>query len=329
MTRSLFRNIVYCTIALAAPQLSAQRHNGGSSPPTAPPRAGALAPQPTGSPVNAGTGAIQFVAVNYGVPAPQSLTRQLRADDDRTRGAALSAIGAPGQYFQRGHVATPRSIEFELVSLGNDDELDALLTVELDQHIVTAVLVPDDNDWRRVATLTVADPFNDPNTTPDTFVRTARSMLERGRYRAIFHATSTNSKGDATENEVHLRVINKRAVITLSFVSASRECTAAPAPIAIAAGKHPETPATGGGCNIVRRWLQPDPSDPFKRFTLVTATGHVSAHDAASSLNDPSFNDTSLYEASHLRSFTCQLFAYSDQTQHFDPAGVASQCPVK
>ena len=329
MTRSLFRNIVYCTIALAAPQLSAQRHNGGSSPPTAPPRASAPAPQPAVSPVNSGTGAIQFVAVNYGVPAPQSLTRQLRADDDRTRGAALSAIGAPGQYFQRGHIAMPRSVELEFISLGNDDELDALLTIELDQHIVTAVLVPDDTDWRRVATLTVADPFNDPNTTPDTFVRTARSMLEPGRYRAIFHATSTNPKGDATENEVHLRIINKRAVITLSFISASRECTAAPAATSIAPGKHPDPPTTGGGCDILRRWLQPDPVDRFKRFTLVTATGHLNAHDVTSPLNDSSFNDTSLYEASHLRSFTCQLFAYSDQTQHFDPAGVASQCPVK
>jgi hypothetical protein len=50
----------------------------------------------------------------------------------------------------------PRSIQLEFVALGTDDDLDALLTVELDQHIVTAILIPDDSNWRRIATVLCA-----------------------------------------------------------------------------------------------------------------------------------------------------------------------------
>ena len=35
----------------------------------------------------------------------------------------------------------PRAIALDLVPIGTSDDLDALLTVELDQHLVTAVLV--------------------------------------------------------------------------------------------------------------------------------------------------------------------------------------------
>ena len=130
-------------------------------------------------------GALQFQGVNFGVPAPQSLTRQLEADDDRIRSASLAAIGAPAQYLARGHVPYAHSIQLDFVPLGTNDELDALLTVELDQHLVTAVLVPEGDTWRRVGTVVFPTPFYDPTTTPATFLRTARSFQQPNRYRAI------------------------------------------------------------------------------------------------------------------------------------------------
>jgi len=295
------------TAALLAPYAGAQKHAG--SPPTAPPR---QAPAQPLVPVSSGLGPIQFVSVNYGVPAPQSLTRQLRVDDERTRAAALSAIGAPAQYLQRGHTGMPHSIALEFANLGSDDDLDALLTVELDQHIVTAILVPDGDNWRRIATVFVADSFDDPRITPDTFVRTARALLDHGRYRAIFHASTVDAQANYIEYEAHLRVINKRAFITISFVSASRDCPAA-------------TPTSkSSGCNVLRRWLQPDPNDPNKRVTLVSATGHLSPHDLTNPLN---LAPTS--EVSHLRNFDCQPFLYSDQQQHYEPTAPSTACPSK
>jgi hypothetical protein len=303
-------SFILAIIAFAGMPLSAQRHSG--SPPTAPPRPPAPAPI---VPISSGLGPIQFVAVNYGVPAPQSLTRQLRIDDERTRAAALSAVGAPGQYLQRGHVAMPRSVVLEFAALGSDDVLDAILTVELDQHLVTAILIPDDDNWRRIATVFVPDSADDPRSTPDTFVRTQPSILEAHRYRAVFHASLIDPKGNYLESEAQLRVINKHAVITTSFVSASRDCT-------VPTATNKKAPLVS--CTILRRWLQSDPTDPFHHFTLVTATGQEPLHETQFPLDS-----SRIYESSHLRTYACQPFIFSDTTEHFEPTANSAPCAFK
>jgi hypothetical protein len=285
--------------------VAAQRHNGLSSPPTAPPQK-AVAGASAIVPVSSGLGALQFASVNYGVPAPQALSRQITADDDRIRSAALAAIGAPGEYLGRGHIPFPHSLSLDFIALGMGTDLDAILTVELDQHIVSSVLVPEGDSWHRVATILYAVPFNDTANVPATFVRTARSLLQHERYRAVYRATSNGTNGDFTENEAHLRILANRADILISFVSAARQCNNAKRP----------------GCDLTRRWLQPDPADPTQRALLVTATGHLSPRDAA----DP-LASAPLFQQTHLRTFTCQPFAYSDVTQHYEPTANAGACP--
>jgi hypothetical protein len=305
--RLTFSLLAVAALALCAETSAvAQRHNGGSSPPTAPPAThNNKAPAPIVA-ASSGMGALQFAAVNYGVPAPQSLTRQLVIDDDRTRAAALSAIGAPGQYLVRGHIPYPHSIQLNFVALGNSDELDAILTVELDQHILSAILLPQDGNWRRIATVLYATPFNDPSTSPATFLRIDRSPQQSERYRAVFHALTPLPNGDYAENEAHLRVLNSRAVITMSFVNRARAC----------ATGHAHT-----GCDITRRWMQPDPADPSHRLTLVTATGHESSRNVA----DPLGTSVQIQDA-HLRSFACQPFVFSDLTQHYEPVANSAPC---
>jgi hypothetical protein len=280
-------------------------------------------------------GAIQFVQVNFGVPAPQALTRQLRFDDERTRSAALSAVGAPGQYLQHGHIPMPRTVELQLVPLSETDELDALLTVELDQHLVTAVLVPEDGNWRRIATLIYTTPFNDSNNTPTTWVRTARSLLQKDRYRAVFHASSGSLSGNFSENEAHLRIINGKAAITMSFESTARECTTTTTQAHMATGPTKSTsraanganntaPVTKSSCEFTQRWFQPDPSDPNKTFQLITGTGHIAAKEDENPLIDPRVE-----LQSHLHTFTCQPFVYSDPNQHYEPTAPNGPCHTK
>ena len=296
-----------------------QRHSLGSSPPTAPPArlmpATPLAPTPAPgpvAPVSSGLGAIQFQTASVGVPAPQALTRQLESGDDRTRGGALSSLGAPGQYLQRDHVAYPHSVQLDLVQLGAGDELDALLTVELDQHIVSAVLVPDGEGWRRVATLYFASNFSNATATPSTFVRPLRSWLEPNRYRAVYRASVNNASGDFTENEADLRIINNRAVVVLDFVSGARQCDAT--------GQLRPRPQT---CELIQRWLEPDPTDPTHHFTLITGVGHFSAREA----DDP-LSHSRNYRLTHLRYFTCQPYVFSDGGMHFVPTANSSPCGV-
>ena len=264
------------------------------------------------APASAGLGAIQFAASNYVVPAPQTLTRQLSADDERTRSGALSSLGAPGQYLGHGHVPFPHSVQLDLVQLSPGDELDALLTVELDQHIVSAVLMPDGDSWRKVATLTFANAFSAGGTTPATFARPLRSWLQPGRYRAVFHGSVTGPTGDFTENEANLRIINNRAVIVLDFVSGARQCD-----------NSGQLRPAHQSCELIQRWLEPDPADPIHHFTLITAVGHFSAHEAL----DPLTRSRN-YRLTRLRSFACQPYVFSEAAQRFEPTANSAPCAL-
>ena len=315
--------VFWLGVALAfASAAHGQRHSLGSSPPTAPPNhfaapaaaPPAIVPVPTGpiAPVSSGMGPIQFQPAAISVPAPQVLTRQMQSDDERTRSGALGSLGAPGQYLSHGHVPYPHSVELDLVQLGPSDELDALLTVELDQHIVSAVLIPEGDGWRRVATLVFATQFGNATTTPATFVRPLRSWLEPDRYRAVFHASVTNPAGDFTENEANLRIVNSRAVIVLDFVSGARSCDTTG-----------QLRPAHQSCELIQRWLEPDPVDPLHHFTLISGMGHFSAHEA-----DNPLSRSRNYRLTRLRSFTCQPFVFSETAMRFQPTALATACGV-
>src|SRR5579875_2428829 len=148
------RNVLVLFLALAAAvtPACAQRHSGITSPPTAPPPPQAAPPPPAPIvAVSSGMGPLQFVQANAAEPAPESLVAQLQADDDRIRSAALSAIGAPTSYVSRERAPMPHSVQLNYVALGSSGELDAILTVELDLHLVSAILVPSGSSWKRVA----------------------------------------------------------------------------------------------------------------------------------------------------------------------------------
>ena len=304
-----FRSIAALLLALlcAVGTASAQRHDAGSAPPTAPPPKPLVVPQAiVPAPANS-LGPIQFLTVNVPVSAPQSLVSELQSSDDRMRTAALAAIGAPGQYLNHGHVSFPHSIRLDYIPLGNTAELDAILTVELDQHLLSAVLMPEDNEWRRIATILYPTTFTGTSTTPSTFLHEDRSLLESTHYAAIFRASANSATGDFTESEAHLRILNGHAVITLSFASTERSCDPT--------HQHP--------CDLTERWLQPDTSDPEHRFLLVTATGHIKPPEAG----DP-IAHSETYETAHLRTFTCQPFEFSDTTLHFESTAAPTACAV-
>lgn len=267
-----------------------------------------MAPGPI-APISQGLGPLQFVQVNYGTLAPQAISRQLQADEERTRLAALSSLGVPSQYLNRGHVPFPHSLRLDFVALGTTDELDALLTVELDQHLITAVLRPDEGGWRRIASVVYATNFADATSNPGSFLRTARSLIQPERYRAVFRGATHTATGDYLENEANLRVLNDRAVITLSYTSEARICADA--------ANRPGKP----GCDLTERWVEADPSDPSRKLTLVTATGHVPAHEGT----EPVIRSRT-FLASHLRAFNCQPFVFSDASLHFEPSSNAAPC---
>jgi hypothetical protein len=304
----LFRLLAALPLALlcAIGPATAQRHDAGSAPPT-PPLPKPLVPlQTVTAPAASSTlGPLQLVSANASISAPQALISELQSSDDRLRTCALAAIGAPNQYLNHNHVPFPHSIRLDYIALGNTTQLDAILTVELDQHLISAILMPEDNEWHRIATVLYPIAFSDIPTTPSAFLHEDRSLTENKRYAAIFRATSNTATGDFTESEAHVRILNGHAVVTLSFASTERTCDPT--------HQHP--------CDFTERWLQPDTTDPEHRFLLVTATGHVKPPEAS----DP-IAHSETFETAHLRTFTCQPFEFSDTSLHFESTAAAAPC---
>jgi hypothetical protein len=256
-------------------------------------------------------GPLQFVTANAPEPAPESLIAQLQADDDRIRAAALSAIGAPTSYASREHAPIPHSVQLNYVALGSSGELDAILTVELDLHLVSAIMVPSSGSWRRVGTMTYATAFADPTTNLGTFLHTVRSLLGPEHYTAIYKAASITPDGDLTEHEAHLNVFGGRAAITISFASAERICET----------PHLQTHTPHGDCDLTERWLQAEPTQGNSAATLVSATGRVGLHDAV----DP-VSRTRLFDFAHTRNYECQPFLFDDKTSRYEPTANSAPC---
>jgi hypothetical protein len=308
------RRLIILLLALAAASISAhaQRHSGITSPPTAPPPPQVAPPPPPPIvAVSSGMGPLQFTQANAAEPAPESLVAQLQADDDRIRAAALAAIGAPSSYVSRDRAPIPHSVQLNYVALGTAQELDAILTVELDLHLVSAIMVPSSGSWRRVGTMTYQAAFADPASNLGTFLRTTRSLIGPDHYTAIFHGVSITPDGDLTEHEAHLNVFNGHAAITISFASAERICEAP--------HLQPHTPHTD--CDLTERWLQGEPAQGDAAAILVTATGHVTAHDAI----DP-LSRVRLFDFTHTRNYECQPFLFSDETSHYEPTANSAPC---
>ena len=307
-----YLSTVALALAAATLPVCAQRHSGITSPPTAPPPPQAAAPAPAPIvAVSSGMGPLQFVQASTLEPAPEALAAQLQATDERIRAAALSAIGAPTSYISRDHVPAPHSLQVNYVVLGASGELDAILTVELDLHLVSAILVPSGTAWRRVGTVTYSTNFADPTTNLGTFLRTVRSLIGPDHYTAIFHGASITPDGDLTEHEAHLNVLNGKAAITISFASAERVCETA--------HLQPHTPH--GDCDLTERWLQAEPAEGNGSAVLVTATGHVGAHDAI----DP-VSRMRVFDFARTRSYECQPFQFNDETSRYDPTANSAPC---
>ena len=308
------RRLTTLALALAAVALPtcAQRHSGITSPPTAPPPPQAAPPAPAPIvAVSSGMGPMQFAQANAPEPAPETLVAQLQAEDDRIRAAALSAIGAPTAYVSRERAPVPHAVQMTYVALGDSGELDAILTVELDLHLVSAIFVPSGSAWRRVGTVTYATNFADPATNLGTFLRTVRSLIGPDHYTAIFRAVSVTPDGDLTEHEAHLNVFSGHAAITISFASAERVCEVP--------HLQPHTPH--GDCDLTERWLQAEPAQGNGAAILVTATGRVGAHDAI----DP-VSRMRLFDFARTRNYECQAFQFNDETSHYEPTANSAPC---
>ena len=208
----------------------AQRHGARSSPATAPASGrNRRLRRPRSSPSAAGLGAIQFVAGQLrcaraaGPHPPAALRRR-----PHPRRRALRHRRA-GQYLQHGHIPMPRAIELELVNaIQQRRSRRAAYRRARPAHRHRR----HDPAGRQLApyrhTCIYPTPFYDPTTTPSTWLRTARSLVQADRYRAIFprvqrqHEAATSLKTKRTSASSTARPSSSSA--------SSRPRATAPAP---------------------------------------------------------------------------------------------------
>ncbi|MEO6924073.1 MAG: hypothetical protein ABI142_09625, partial [Bryocella sp.] len=76
------------------------------------------------------------------------------------------------------------------------------------------------------------------------------------------------------------------------------------------------------GCSLNVRWLRQDMVEA-RHVLLITGTGHLSSHEAASLTLAPA--DDHIAD-SRLRNFTCQSLMFNDQTERFEPTANAAPC---
>lgn len=308
------RRLLLVVLALMVPFATAhaQRHSGTTSPPTAPPPPQAAPPAPERVvAASSGMGPLALAQANIVVPDPQVLARQLQSTDDAIRAAAFSTFGIPAAYLAHGHAPVPHSLQIDFVPLGDSTDLDAIVTVELDLHLVSAILVPAEGGWRRVATITYTAAYADPNTNLGTFLTTSRSIHQPQHYVAIFHGSNLSPNGDQTVNEAHLRILNGHAVVSVSFVARERICE----PSRLQSHTPPHE------CEVVERWMQADPHEPAGSALMVIASGRVTGREAI----DP-VSRNHLYDVARGRSYMCQPFTLSAETSHYEPTANPTPC---
>ena len=106
-------------------------------------------------------------------------------------------------------------------------------------------------------------------------------------------------------------------MVVVSFVSGARQCEAS---TAVANPGRPGHPT----CELIQRWLEPDPADPMHHFTLITGVGHLAAHET----EDPLLHSRN-YRLTRLRFFACQPFVFSDSSLHFEPTANSAPCEAR
>jgi hypothetical protein len=93
-------------------------------------------------------GSLTFSRTHLRWPTPDSLVKDLRADDDQTRLQALALIGASPSGDMPG---TPLEVELRYASLGSDAQQQAIVGVDLGPMLFGAVAVHENGVWHRIA----------------------------------------------------------------------------------------------------------------------------------------------------------------------------------
>jgi hypothetical protein len=179
-------------------------------------------------------GSLTFSRTHLRWPTPDSLVKDLRADDDQTRLQALALIGASPSGDMPG---TPLEVELRYASLGSDAQQQAIVGVDLGPMLFGAVAVHENGVWHRIANFSCWCKYEFGDLVGD-FIH-VESGPENGLELVL--RASGGGTGVYSQDEAHFRYYRGELHLVLSFVSHFRACDpTAPGPYI---------------CQVERRWF--------------------------------------------------------------------------
>jgi hypothetical protein len=232
-------------------------------------------------------GSLTFSRTHLRWPTPDSLVKDLRADDDQTRLQALALIGASPSGDMPG---TPLEVELRYASLGSDAQQQAIVGVDLGPMLFGAVAVHENGVWHRIANFSCWCKYEFGDLVGD-FIH-VESGPENGLELVL--RASGGGTGVYSQDEAHFRYYRGELHLVLSFVSHFRACDpTAPGPYT---------------CQVERRWFYANNWDSVPGGVLVESRFSFSPNsepEAQLHVRD--------LELSYAKTFSCKTYKWNKE----------------
>jgi hypothetical protein len=251
-------------------------------------------------------------------PAPPSIVRDLRSDDDYVRRKALLRIGSTEAqtrftvYAKDGSIAgeaiaRPDQVELRYAPLGSTDTEQAIVAIQLGgQYTIAAVATPEGNGWKRIASFGCWCKY-DTESILETFVSLVQAPgpMEYPygeRYELVLRA-SGGGTGIYTQNEVHFRLYKGEMKPVISFVSRLLSWI-------MGDTQHPSRE------RIERRWFE-------------SGTGILIEGRAESTAVDASHFRIHDLDVRYLKTFTCRQYRWNQDAFAYELVAGVDPCAAK
>jgi len=232
-------------------------------------------------------GSLTFSRTHLRWPTPDSLVKDLRADDDETRFQALALIGVSPSGDMAG---TPSEVELRYASLETDGEQQVIVAVDLGPMLFGAVAVHQKGVWQRIANFSCWCKYESGDLIGN-FIH-VESGPENGSELVL--RASGGGTGVYSQDEAHFRYYRGELHLVFSFVSHFRTCDpTAPGPYT---------------CQVERRWFYSNNWDSVPGGVLVESRFSFSPN------SEPAAEfDVRDIELSHAKVFSCKTYKWNKE----------------
>jgi hypothetical protein len=245
-------------------------------------------------------GSLIFDRTEVVSPAPESLVKDLRSEDDARLTKALGLLGIPQRQLPSA-AEIPEEVQLRYAALGTDQTEQAIISVNMPPMLFGAVVARKKDGWRRIASFSCWCKYESDDLLGD-FVKVDSGT----RTELVLHA-SGGGTGIYSQTEARFRYYRGELKLVFSFISNQRECDpTAPGPYK---------------CRVERRWFYQTDWDSVAGAVLVESSFSFPADavpEAEWAVSD--------LELRNVKAFSCKKFKWERHKFAYEQLGSASPC---